>query len=38
MGETTEKTPVALVRGFPAEDSAQTARDIIRPLEEDMFR
>jgi coenzyme F420-0:L-glutamate ligase/coenzyme F420-1:gamma-L-glutamate ligase len=38
MGETTEKTPVALVRGFPQEDSAQTARDIIRPLEEDMFR
>jgi coenzyme F420-0:L-glutamate ligase/coenzyme F420-1:gamma-L-glutamate ligase len=38
MGETTEKTPVALVRGFPAEDSTQTARDIIRPLEEDMFR
>lgn len=38
MGETTEKTPVALVRGFPAEDSVQTARDIIRPLEEDMFR
>ncbi len=24
MGETTEKTPVALVRGFPQEDSAQT--------------
>jgi coenzyme F420-0:L-glutamate ligase / coenzyme F420-1:gamma-L-glutamate ligase len=38
MGETTEKTPVALVRGFPAEDSRQTARDIVRPLEEDMFR
>ena len=38
MGETTEKTPAALVRGFPQEDSAQTARDIIRPLEEDMFR
>lgn len=38
MGETTEKTPVALVRGFPEENSRQTARDIIRPLEEDMFR
>jgi len=38
MGETTEKTPVALVRGFATEDSTQTARDIIRPLEEDMFR
>lgn len=38
MGETTEKTPVALVRGFPAENSPHSARDIIRPLEEDMFR
>jgi len=38
MGETTEKTPAALVRGFPQEDSSQTARDVIRPLEEDMFR
>jgi coenzyme F420-0:L-glutamate ligase/coenzyme F420-1:gamma-L-glutamate ligase len=38
MGETTERTPVALVRGFPAEDSDQRARDAIRPLEEDMFR
>ena len=38
MGETTEKTPVALVRGFPQEDSSQTAHDIIRPLEEDLFR
>lgn len=38
MGETTEKTPVALVRGFPQEDSLQAARDVIRPLEEDMFR
>ncbi len=38
MGETTEKTPVALVRGFPQEDAAQTARDIVRPLEEDLFR
>jgi len=38
MGETTERTPVALVRGFAQEDHAQTARDIVRPLEEDMFR
>lgn len=38
MGETTERTPVALVRGFAAEDSAQCARDILRPLEEDLFR
>ena len=38
MGETIERTPVALVRGFPPEDSPQTARDAIRPLDEDMFR
>lgn len=38
MGETTERTPVALVRGFPPEASNSRARDIIRPLEEDMFR
>ncbi len=38
MGETTERTPVALVRGFAPEDSEQTARDIIRPLDEDLFR
>ena len=38
MGETTERTPAALVRGFPQEDDTQTARDIIRPLEEDLFR
>jgi coenzyme F420-0:L-glutamate ligase/coenzyme F420-1:gamma-L-glutamate ligase len=38
MGETTERVPVAVVRGFPAEDSYQTARDCIRPLAEDLFR
>ncbi len=38
MGETTERTPVALVRGYAQEDAAQTARDIVRPLEEDLFR
>jgi coenzyme F420-0:L-glutamate ligase/coenzyme F420-1:gamma-L-glutamate ligase len=38
MGETTERTPAALVRGFPPEESAQRARDALRPLEEDMFR
>jgi coenzyme F420-0:L-glutamate ligase/coenzyme F420-1:gamma-L-glutamate ligase len=38
MGETTERTPVALVRGFPAEETDQRARDAIRPLDEDMFR
>ena len=38
MGETTEKIPLALIRGLPAEDSDQTAADINRPLEEDLFR
>jgi coenzyme F420-0:L-glutamate ligase / coenzyme F420-1:gamma-L-glutamate ligase len=38
MGETDERTPVALVRGFAPEDSDQRAADIIRPLEEDLFR
>ena len=38
MGETTEKTPAAIVRGFPAEDSLDTAAMINRPLDEDLFR
>jgi coenzyme F420-0:L-glutamate ligase/coenzyme F420-1:gamma-L-glutamate ligase len=38
MGETTEKIPLALIRGLPLEASAQTAQDINRPLEEDLFR
>ena len=39
MGETTEKLPAALVRGLPSPGSpAQTARDAVRPLEEDLFR
>lgn len=37
MGETTELTPVAIVRGLSAEDSAQTARDCVRPLADDLF-
>jgi coenzyme F420-0:L-glutamate ligase/coenzyme F420-1:gamma-L-glutamate ligase len=37
MGETTERVPAALVRGFPAEDSRQAARDSIRPPVEDLF-
>jgi coenzyme F420-0:L-glutamate ligase/coenzyme F420-1:gamma-L-glutamate ligase len=37
MGETTERTPVVIVSGFPAEDSAQTARDGVRPVADDMF-
>ena len=37
MGETTERTPVAIVSGFSAEQSKQTARDGIRPVSDDMF-
>ena len=37
MGETTERTPVAIVSGLPADDSAQTAADCIRPLSDDLF-
>jgi coenzyme F420-0:L-glutamate ligase/coenzyme F420-1:gamma-L-glutamate ligase len=37
MGETTEQVPAAVVRGLPVGDSSQTARDCIRPLDEDMF-
>lgn len=37
MGETSERTPVAIVRGLPAEDSTQLARGCIRPLAEDLF-
>lgn len=38
MGETTEKIPLALIRGLPAEDSNDAAAKIIRPLDEDLFR
>lgn len=38
MGETTEMIPLALVRGFPPEQSGDDARMICRPLDEDLFR
>lgn len=38
MGETTERIPAALVRGLPPDDTADTARLINRPLEEDLFK
>ena len=38
MGETTEKIPLALIRGLPFEGGHQKAADINRPLEEDLFR
>ena len=37
MGETIEKIPLVIVRGFPTEQSTTTAKDIIRPIDEDMF-
>ena len=42
MGETTEKIPLALVRGMAPESTAstaeQTAANMNRPIEEDLFR
>ena len=38
MGETIERTPVVLVRGFPFVECGQSAHDSIRPLAEDLFR
>ncbi|MCZ6895662.1 MAG: coenzyme F420-0:L-glutamate ligase [Gammaproteobacteria bacterium] len=38
MGETTERTPVALVRGLPVAAEGGSARDIMRPLEDDLFK
>lgn len=38
MGETTEKIPLALIRGLPPESVEQNASMINRPLEEDLFR
>jgi len=38
MGETTEKIPLVLIRGIAPYSGTSSARDIPRPLEEDMFR
>ena len=38
MGESVQKTPAVLIQGLPFEDSRQTARDLVRPLAEDLFR
>ena len=38
MGETTEATPAALVRGLPPAAAARPAGTIVRPLAEDLFR
>lgn len=38
MGESTEMTPAALIRGLPPDAVDEPARSAIRPLEEDMFQ
>ena len=38
MGETTERIPAAIIRGFPPDQHTGRAADIPRPLEEDLFR
>ncbi len=38
MGETTGRTPAALIHGYPPDDTEQPAAAIPRPLEEDLFR
>ena len=38
MGEAAEGSPVVLIRGFAPEDSRQTAQDLIRPRDKDLFR
>ncbi len=38
MGETIERTPLVLIHGLPRADTLESAGDLIRPLEEDMFR
>jgi coenzyme F420-0:L-glutamate ligase / coenzyme F420-1:gamma-L-glutamate ligase len=38
MGETTERTPVALIRGLPPDDVDEPAATAVRPLAEDLFR
>lgn len=37
MGESTERTPVALIRGCGGLMGKQAARDSVRPVEEDLF-
>ena len=38
MGETTERIPVALVRGLPPDEVDQPASETVRPLDEDLFQ
>ena len=38
MGESSEGTPVVIVRGLDLCDDSDTVSDLIRPKEEDLFR
>lgn len=38
MGESVQQTPAVLIQGLSFAPTTQTARDIIRPLADDMFR
>ena len=38
MGETTERIPLVLAKGFAPQSCADTASEIVRPLAEDLFR
>ena len=38
MGETIERLPLVLAKGLAAQSSGETARLIVRPLDEDLFR
>ena len=38
QGQTAEKSPVVLIRGFTSESDEQSAASLIRPLEQDLFR
>jgi len=37
-GEGEEGTPAVLIRGYPGGDNEQSARDVLRPAAEDLFR
>ncbi len=38
MGEADEQVPAVLIKGLPEEDSDSKASELIRPLEDDLFR
>ena len=38
MGEADDQVPAVLIKGLPQEDSDATASELIRPLEDDLFR